>query len=171
MGTNLVPRAFPLKCGWGGKRAFSCPTRFLREKVGEVEWALTYIAHIWQYPPEEFILHPVSPVFSSSIPEIHSKRQTAILVCDDYKRTTTLEVTRFVQKQIDPTTVCLWQIRQAARGDLSHVLWEDSLLHSNSGWSHAMFPTHTRIGSTSSRSLGVTQSFPLLAPSIVLQPY
>ena len=29
---NLVPRAFPLKNGWGQKRAFSRPTHFLREK-------------------------------------------------------------------------------------------------------------------------------------------
>ena len=37
-----------------------------------------------------------------------------------------------------------------------------TLLCSRSGWSHAMLSTHTPTGSTSSRSLGITQSFPLL---------
>ena len=115
-----------------------------------------------------------------------------------------------VHEQSDPTTVCLWPIWQAARGDLSHDLWEDSLLRgkykirstkgrfceparmrnphkplfslkpldtnpplgwcyivttllrSRSGWSHAMLSTHTRIGSNSSRSSGITWSLPLL---------
>ena len=30
---NLVPRAFPLKIGWGGKRPFSRPTHFFKGKA------------------------------------------------------------------------------------------------------------------------------------------
>ena len=39
-----------------------------------------------------------------------------------------------------------------------------TLLRSLSGWSHAMLSTHTRIGSNSSRSLGITWSLPLGKP-------
>ena len=40
---NLVPRAFRLKNGWGGKRlAFSCPTHFLWEKP----WGRGCIRHL-----------------------------------------------------------------------------------------------------------------------------
>ena len=37
-----------------------------------------------------------------------------------------------------------------------------TLLRSRSGWSHAMLSTHTRIGSNSSRSSGITWSLSLL---------
>ena len=45
---NVVPSAFPSKNGWGGKRAFSRPTHFLREKPWGRGWLLyAYFDHFY----------------------------------------------------------------------------------------------------------------------------
>ena len=50
---DLVPSAFPSKNGWGGKRAFSRPTHYLREKPWGRGWLLyacvlrSFLCCIW----------------------------------------------------------------------------------------------------------------------------